>query len=179
MRKRLIFSSAAALALIACSETSGGSEESVETTVKTERQMEPLRVESPADIYLREGLAFLEENAKRNEVTVLESGVQYEILKEGGGDIPTMENNVTVHYHGTHLDGSVFDSSVERNELFTHNMSDPLIEGWVEALLHMPVGSKWRVYMPTESAYGQFGSPPVIRPNEALIFEIELFSINS
>lgn len=182
MKLNVVIAASLAFSLTACSETEEVKEpvtEKVVETVKEEvKEIEPLRAEHPGDIHLREGLAFLEENASKEGVTVLESGVQYEVMIEGDGAIPTMENNVTVHYHGTHLDGSVFDSSVDRNEPFTHNMNDPLITGWVEALLHMPLGSKWKVFMPNESAYGAFGSPPAIGPNEALIFEIELISIN-
>jgi len=168
----------ASLVLVSC----GGEEkkeepkhEIVENKVKVEEQAE---VVNPAIANLEKGEAFLAENAKDSSVTQVETGLQFKVLKEGNGDIPTMENNVTVHYHGTHLDGGVFDSSVERNEPFTHNMNDPLIKGWVDALLMMPEGSKWRVFMPANLAYGEYGSPPVIEPNETLIFEIELLSIN-
>ncbi len=136
------------------------------------------RVESPADVNLREGQEFLANNAKNDAVVLLESGVQLLELIPGSGEIPTMENNVTVHYHGTLIDGTVFDSSVERSEPFTHNMSDPLIKGWVEGLLHMKSGAKYRVFMPASSGYGNGGQGP-IGPNSALIFEIELLSINN
>ena len=138
----------------------------------------PPRVESPADVNLREGREFLANNAKNDAVVLLESGVQLLELIPGSGEIPTMENNVTVHYHGTLIDGTVFDSSVERAEPFTHNMSDPLIKGWVEGLLHMKSGAKYRVFMPASSGYGNGGQGP-IGPNSALIFEIELLSINN
>ena len=138
----------------------------------------PPRVESPADVNFREGATFLAENAAKEGVEVLESGVQLLELIPGNGKIPTMQNNVTVHYHGTLIDGTVFDSSVERAEPFTHNMSDPLIKGWVEGLLHMKTGAKYRVFMPASSGYGNRGQGP-IGPNAALVFEIELISINS
>ena len=138
----------------------------------------PPRVESPADVNLREGEEFLAGNATKEGVEVLETGVQLLELIPGSGEIPTMENNVTVHYHGSLIDGTVFDSSVERNEPFTHNMSDPLIKGWVEGLLHMKTGAKYRVFIPASSGYGN-GGQGAIGPGSTLIFEIELISINS
>ncbi len=153
--------------------------EDKEEVVSTSNEIaNPPRVESPADLNLREGAAFLANNAKNDGVQVLESGVQLLELIPGSGDIPTMENNVTVHYHGTLIDGTVFDSSVERSEPFTHNMSDPLIKGWVEGLLHMKTGAKYRVFIPASSGYGSGGQGP-IGPNSTLVFEIELLSINS
>jgi|TARA_B110000495_G_scaffold154182_1_gene137320 FKBP-type peptidyl-prolyl cis-trans isomerase len=151
----------------------------VNEVISTSNEIEnPPRVESPADVNLREGQEFLIANATNEDVEVLESGVQLLELIPGTGEIPTMENNVTVHYHGTLIDGTVFDSSVERAEPFTHNMSDPLIKGWVEGLLHMKTGAKYRVFMPASSGYGG-GGQGAIGPNSALIFEIELLSINS
>jgi len=147
--------------------------------VSTSNEIEnPPRVESPADVNLREGEEFLAENATKEGVEVLESGVQLLELIPGTGEIPTMENNVTVHYHGSLIDGTVFDSSVERNDPFIHNMSDPLIKGWVEGLLHMKTGAKYRVFIPSTSGYGS-GGQGAIGPNSTLIFEIELISINS
>jgi len=147
--------------------------------VSTSNELQnPPRVESPADVNLREGQEFLATNATNEDVVELASGVQLLELIPGSGEIPTMENNVTVHYHGTLIDGTIFDSSVERNEPFTHNMSDPLIKGWVEGLLHMKTGAKYRVFIPASSGYGNGGQGP-IGPNSALIFEIELLSINS
>ena len=147
--------------------------------VSTSNEIKNLpRVESPADVNLREGEEFLANNAKNESVEVLESGVQLLELIPGTGEIPTMENNVTVHYHGTLIDGTVFDSSVERSQPFTHNMSDPLIKGWVEGLLHMKSGAKYRVFIPASSGYGSGGQGP-IGPNSTLVFEIELLSINS
>ena len=154
-------------------------EEDNKEVVSTSNEIKnPPRVESPADVNLREGQEFLANNAKNDAVVVLASGVQLLELIPGSGKIPTMENNVTVHYHGTLIDGTVFDSSVERSEPFTHNMSDPLIKGWVEGLLHMKSGSKYRVFMPASSGYGNGGQGP-IGPNSSLIFEIELLSINN
>lgn len=168
----------ASLALVSCGGEEKKEEPKHEIVENVEIVEEQGEVINPAVHNLEIGEAFLAENAADDSVTVLESDLQYKVLKEGNGPIPTMEDNVTVHYHGTHLDGTVFDSSVERNEPFTHNMSDPLIKGWVDALLLMPEGSKWRVFMPANLAYGEYGSEPVIGPNETLIFEIELLSIN-
>ena len=146
--------------------------------LSAQQEVVSTRVESPADVNLREGEEFLANNAKNEGVEVLESGVQLLELIPGSGEIPTMENNVTVHYHGTLIDGTVFDSSVERSQPFTHNMSDPLIKGWVEGLLHMKTGAKYRVFIPASSGYGSGGQGP-IGPNSTLVFEIELLSINS
>jgi len=127
---------------------------------------------------LEEGMAYLEENKSRKGVNTTESGLQYEILVEGDGPKPTDESNVTVHYHGTLIDGTVFDSSVDRGEPAQFGVTQ-VIPGWTEALKLMPVGSKWKVYLPSEIAYGANPRPGgPIEPNMALIFEIELISIN-
>lgn len=124
---------------------------------------------------IEEGKAFLAENAKREEVTELESGLQYEILTAGDGAKPTASDNVTCHYHGTLIDGTVFDSSVERGQpaSFPLNM---VITGWTEALQLMPTGSKWRLYLPPHLAYGDRQAGAHIKPNSTLIFEVELLS---
>jgi len=124
---------------------------------------------------IEEGKAFLAENAKRDEVTELESGLQYEILKEGDGAKPTATDNVTCHYHGTLIDGTVFDSSVQRGQpaSFPLNM---VITGWTEALQLMPTGSKWKLFLPPHLAYGDRQAGAHIKPNSTLIFEVELLS---
>ncbi len=122
------------------------------------------------------GKKFLEENGKRAEVTTTPSGLQYEILVKGNGKIPTRANTVKAHYHGTLLDGTVFDSSVERNQPFETQVTR-VIKGWTEALLMMPVGSKWKLYLPYDLAYGERGAGGSIGPYETLIFEIELLEI--
>jgi FKBP-type peptidyl-prolyl cis-trans isomerase len=125
-----------------------------------------------------EGVAWLEENKTRDGVITTESGLQYEILVEGTGPKPTDTSNVTVHYHGTLIDGTVFESSVERGEPVEVNLGN-LIYGWTEALQLMPVGSKWKLFIPTELAYGENPTPGgLIEPNMAIIFEVELISIN-
>jgi len=125
---------------------------------------------------LEKGLKFLEENGLRSEVTTLESGLQYEILVKGEGEIPTSEDEVMVHYHGTLIDGTVFESTVESGEP-VKLLTTGVIKGWIEALQLMPVGSKWKLYVPADLAYGQRGKGRAVGPNEALIFEIELLEI--
>ena len=123
-----------------------------------------------------EGIAFLEENSKRAEIVTLASGLQYEILTAGDGATPKASDSVKVHYHGTLIDGKVFDSSVNRGEPATFGVTQ-VISGWVEALQLMPVGSKWKLYIPSELAYGAQGAGQAIAPHTALIFEVELLSI--
>jgi FKBP-type peptidyl-prolyl cis-trans isomerase FklB len=122
------------------------------------------------------GIEFLAENAKREGVIVTESGLQYEILKEGDGPIPTLSDSVTTHYHGTLPDGKVFDSSVQRNEPATFPVSG-VIKGWTEALQLMKTGSKYKLYVPSDLAYGERGAGGDIGPHQTLIFEVELLSI--
>ncbi len=119
---------------------------------------------------------FLAENAKREGVNVTESGLQYEVLKEGNGPIPKLTDSVTTHYHGTLPNGKVFDSSVERNEPATFPVSG-VIKGWTEALQMMKTGSKYRLYVPSDLAYGERGAGGDIGPHQALIFDVELLSI--
>ena len=125
---------------------------------------------------LEEGNAFLEKNKARDGVTTTESGLQYEIITAGTGEKPTAEDQVRVHYHGTLTDGTVFDSSVERGEPVVFGVTQ-VIPGWTEALQLMPVGSKWKIYLPSEIAYGERGAGRDIGPNTALVFEVELLEI--
>jgi FKBP-type peptidyl-prolyl cis-trans isomerase FklB len=126
---------------------------------------------------ISEGKKFLDENAKRAGVTTLPSGLQYEVMKAGTGPKPTADQQVTVHYHGTLMDGTVFDSSVERGEPATFGVTQ-VIQGWVEALQLMPVGSKWKLFIPSELAYGERAAGPTIGPYSTLVFEVELLEIN-
>lgn len=122
-------------------------------------------------------LAFLTENSERDEVTTTESGLQYEVLEEGDGERPASDDTVTVHYTGSLIDGTVFDSSVERGQPANFAV-DQVIPGWTEALQLMPAGSKWRLYIPSDLAYGDQGAGGgAIGPNETLIFEVELIEI--
>jgi FKBP-type peptidyl-prolyl cis-trans isomerase FklB len=123
-----------------------------------------------------EGKAFLEENSKRAEIVTLPSGLQYEIMTEGAGATPKATDTVKVHYHGTLIDGKVFDSSVNRGEPATFGVTQ-VISGWVEALQLMPVGSKWKLYIPSELAYGAQGAGQAIAPHSTLIFEVELLEV--
>ncbi len=122
------------------------------------------------------GKAFLEANAARSEVVTLSSGLQYEVIAEGNGSIPVASDSVKVHYHGTTIDGKVFDSSVQRGEPATFGVTQ-VISGWVEALQLMPVGSKWKLFIPSDLAYGAQGAGQAIPPHTALIFEVELLAI--
>lgn len=126
---------------------------------------------------LQAGIDFLEENKKRENVVALPSGLQYEILTEGKGEKPKATDKVKCHYHGTLIDGTVFDSSVQRGQPAVFGVNQ-VIKGWVEALQLMPVGSKWRLYIPSELAYGQQGAGDIIQPNSTLIFDVELLEIN-
>ena len=127
------------------------------------------------------GEKFLQENAKKVDVHILPSGVQYEVLESppaGTPEIsPTLESEVTVHYHGTLIDGTVFDSSVERGEPITFPLGK-VIQAWQLAVPEMKVGEKWRIFSPYNLAYGERSAGPAIKAYSALIFEIELISIN-
>ena len=132
--------------------------------------------EKSSEKTISEGRAFLEANGKRTEVSTLKSGLQYEILKEGNGSQPKASDKVKVHYHGTLIDGTVFDSSVRRGEPATFGVTQ-VIAGWVGALQLMPVGSKWKLYIPSNLAYGAQGAGQHIGPHTTLIFEVELIDI--
>jgi len=125
---------------------------------------------------VQQGQAFLTENAKKEGITVTESGLQYEVLHAGEGEKPKATDKVTTHYHGTLVSGEVFDSSVERGEPATFPVNG-VIPGWVEALQLMPVGSKWKLFVPSNLAYGERGAGPQIGPHTTLIFEVELLAI--
>lgn len=121
---------------------------------------------------------FLAENAKKDGVTVLPSGLQYEVMTEGSGEKPAETATVTTHYHGTLIDGTIFDSSVDRGQPASFPVNG-VIKGWIEALQLMAVGSKWKLFIPADLAYGanpQPGGP--IEPHMALVFEVELISID-
>jgi FKBP-type peptidyl-prolyl cis-trans isomerase FklB len=122
------------------------------------------------------GEAFLAENKKKPGVVTTASGLQYQVLKEGNGAKPTVEDQVKVHYHGTLLDGTVFDSSVERGQPITLGLKN-VIPGWTEALQLMPVGSKWRLFIPSDLAYGDNPAGPTIKEGSTLIFDVELLEI--
>lgn len=122
------------------------------------------------------GQKFLEENAKNDDVTVTESGLQFKVLEKGEGTIPARQDQVRVHYTGRLVDGTVFDSSVERGQPAEFPVNG-VIPGWIEALTMMPVGSKWQLYIPHNLAYGERGAGASIPPYSALVFDVELLEI--
>jgi FKBP-type peptidyl-prolyl cis-trans isomerase FklB len=123
-----------------------------------------------------EGEHFLAENKKRSGVTTTASGLQYEVIKMGDGPKPGPTSKVKTHYHGTLINGKVFDSSVQRGEPISFPVNG-VIAGWTEALQLMPVGSKWKLFIPYNLAYGERGAGADIKPYTALIFEVELLGI--
>ncbi|NQZ58121.1 MAG: FKBP-type peptidyl-prolyl cis-trans isomerase [Lentisphaeraceae bacterium] len=124
-----------------------------------------------------EGAAFLADNASKDGVNVTSSGLQYKVIKEGDGSIPTGADTVETHYEGSLISGEIFDSSIKRGQPVSFPVSG-VIQGWQEALKLMPVGSVWEVYIPGQLAYGEAGSPPNIGPNSTLVFTVELIKIH-
>jgi FKBP-type peptidyl-prolyl cis-trans isomerase FklB len=140
-----------------------------------QKQAEAKTASAGAD-NLAAGTKFLNDNKKREGVKVTETGLQYEVLAAGKGEKPTPLDTVTVHYHGTLIDGTVFDSSVERKSPATFPVNG-VIAGWTEALQLMQVGAKYKLFIPANLAYGKAGAGRDIGPNSTLIFEVELLSI--
>ncbi len=134
------------------------------------------RRQAVSETNVSEGEAFLQENAERPEVQVTDTGLQYMVLEEGDGPRPAATDRVTVHYRGTLLDGTEFDSSYARGEPATFPLNG-VIAGWTEGLQLMPVGSKYRFFIPSELAYGERGAGGRIGPNATLIFDVELLEI--
>ena len=132
--------------------------------------------EGNAEKFAAEGTAFLEQNATRSDITVTESGLQYEILTTGDGKKPSASCTVSTHYRGTLIDGTEFDSSYSRNQP-TEFPVNGVIAGWTEALQLMTVGSKWKLFIPYQLAYGEQGAGGAIGPYQALVFELELLAI--
>lgn len=126
----------------------------------------------------KDGAAYLKANKNREGVVVLASGLQYRIIKEGSGKIPTDSDNVTCRYRGTLIDGMEFDSSDRLGFPLTFNVKDSVIKGWAEALKLMPAGSRWQIVVPPELAYGEKGVGRDIGPNAVLVYEIELLAVN-
>ena len=125
---------------------------------------------------IEQGKAFLEENKKRAGVVTLPSGLQYEIIKEGTGKKPQATDQVKCHYEGTLIDGTLFDSSVQRGEPAVFGVNQ-VIPGWVEALQLMPEGSKWKLYIPSDLGFGERDAGEMIPPNSKLVFEVELLEV--
>jgi FKBP-type peptidyl-prolyl cis-trans isomerase FklB len=126
---------------------------------------------------VQEGKKFLEENGKRPTVKTTASGLQYEVMVQGTGVVPKATDKVTTHYHGTLLNGKVFDSSVQRGQPIDFPVNG-VIAGWTEALQLMPTGSKWKLFIPYNLAYGERGAGADIGPYSTLIFEVELLKVN-
>ena len=144
------------------------------TELEKKQQAEAAKM---AEVNEAAGKKFLEENGKRVEVKTTPSGLQYEVLTEGTGEQPTAQDQVEVHYTGTLIDGTVFDSSVERGVPATFGVTQ-VIPGWVEALQLMKEGSKWRLFIPSNLAYGPAGTPGgPIGPNQTLLFDVELLKV--
>lgn len=150
----------------------------IELVFKKLQEQAVAKQDSIATATLAKGIAFLEENAKKEGVTVTESGLQYEVIAEGEGAMPSLMSQVKVHYVGTTLDGKVFDSSRERNSPATFDINR-VIKGWTEAVQLMSEGSIFKVYIPSNLAYGERGAGQDIGPNEVLVFEIELLEVLS
>jgi len=144
------------------------------STVMQAKTMEKMKVEGEANKIT--GQTFLEENAKKAGIKTTDSGLQYEVMTKGSGKKPSATEQVEVHYHGTLLDGTVFDSSVDRGQTATFFLNQ-VIPGWTEGVQLMNKGSKFRFFIPSNLAYAERGSPPNIGPNAALIFEVELIDI--
>ncbi len=154
------------------------SNEEIITAIQTFQQRMVAQQAEQMEAARQEGEEFLAENAENDDVVVLESGLQYQVLESGerGAPSPSASDAVLAHYHGTFIDGSVFDSSVDRGEPAQFGLNQ-VIAGWTEALQLMKVGDKWRIYIPYDLAYGEAGSPPVIPPFATLIFDVELLEV--
>lgn len=150
----------------------------VESQVPVEQEERLMSVLSNALVQQKEasGKTYMAENAARPEVTTTASGLQYEVIVEGTGAKPSVTDTVVTHYHGTFLDGTTFDSSVDRGSPASFPVNG-VIAGWTEALQMMGVGSKWRLVVPPELAYGERGAGGAIPPNATLVFEVELLEI--
>ena len=157
------------------------SEEDIQTAIAAlqQKQMEVQQaaVAEKSAAARAEGEAFLAENGKKDGVITTESGLQYEIIERGDSDVrPTADNTVKVHYHGTIINGTVFDSSVERGEPIEFPLNG-VIAGWTEGVQLMAVGDKFRFFIPADLAYGDNQASPLIPPGSALIFEVELLEV--
>jgi FKBP-type peptidyl-prolyl cis-trans isomerase len=144
---------------------------------RKQKQVEALKM--IAEKNQKEGEEFLAQNAKKEGVIVLPSGLQYKILQTGTGPIPSSTDTVECHYRGTFIDGTEFDSSYKRGKTATFKTDGQIISGWKEILKLMPIGSKWQVFIPPQFAYGPNGFRNMIEPNKTLIFEIELRAIKA
>lgn len=142
----------------------------------TMQEEEQAKQQAASEENKKKGEEFLAQNAKKEGVVTLPSGLQYKQIEAGQGEQPDDNDTVTVHYRGTLIDGTVFDSSYDRGEPVSFPLQR-VIPGWTEGLQHMKVGSKYELYIPSDLAYGPGGSPPKIGPNETLIFQVELLDV--
>jgi FKBP-type peptidyl-prolyl cis-trans isomerase FklB len=150
-------------------------EADLSASFKVIRELMQAEAAAKAEAAAAAGKAFLAENAKRDGITTLASGLQFEVLTAGEGAKPTRESNVRTHYHGTLIDGTVFDSSYDRGQPAEFPVGG-VIAGWTEALQLMNAGSKWRLYVPSELAYGAQGVGS-IPPHSTLVFDVELLDV--
>ena len=171
-----IFSIALAAMLMAGMASCGGNSNSTSESAESTEQAAPDYGQQIKDNKTL-GREFMEQNAKNDSVVQTKSGLQYMVLKEGTGAKPGPTDEVTVHYTGKLLDGTVFDSSVERGEPATFPL-DKVIPGWTEGLQLMSEGAKYRLFIPSELAYGSKGAGDQILPNSTLIFDVELIKVN-
>jgi len=155
-------------------------EETQQTMMQLQQEMEQKFQETAGkagEANKKQGEEFLAANKTKANIHTLPSGLQYEILNEGTGKTPSRTDNVTTHYHGTLIDGTVFDSSYDRGQPATFPVNG-VIAGWTQALMLMKEGAKWRLYIPSELAYGAQGAGADIGPNTTLIFDVELLKVN-
>jgi len=148
----------------------------MKTAIENQQKKMLEQEQQAAELTKQKGKDFLEKNKTVEGVNVLDNGLQYIVLSEGEGKQPDANSTVTVHYHGTLIDGTVFDSSVERGQPASFGLSQ-VIPGFRESLVRMKTGDKWRVFVPAELGYGENGAGGKIGPNETLIFEIELLEV--
>ena len=148
----------------------------IEKARKEQEEKRQKKLQEEAAENLEKGQAFLKENGKKPGISTMESGLQYRIIKEGKGEKPLETSEVTVHYEGKLLDGTVFDSSYERKQPATFKLNQ-VIRGWTEGLKAMPEGSTWELFIPADLAYGPGGIPGRIGPNEVLTFKVELIEV--
>lgn len=151
-------------------------DEDIQAAIAAVRDIQMAKLQELNEAASKESTDFLAENAKRDGVTVTESGLQYEVLASGEGATPAETDVVSTHYHGTLIDGTVFDSSVERGQPAEFPVNR-VIPGWTEALQKMKVGDKWKLFVPSDLAYGERSPSPKIPANATLIFEVELLSV--
>ena len=183
---KILLATAIAAAISGLKDAAEGKElamkrEDMDKTMQTfaEARMKEMQAQLEKEIAANAeaGKKFLDENGKKDGVKTTATGLQYKVEKEGKGVKPTKSDSVTVNYEGRLLDGTVFDSSYERKEPVTFNVSD-VIPGWVEGLQLMNEGSKYTLYIPSNLAYGETGAPPSIPPNATLTFDVELLKVN-